>query len=97
MMTSKKDDDEQFWREAPVLKLADGLYPFLNFENTQRSKRGKQLTVVECYNCLKAFLTSSRNDEILKSDKNDYFLHFSRAMVRKSGKSRQLLSKTSKC
>lgn len=33
-MTPKKGDDEQFWREAQVLKLADGLYPFLNFENT---------------------------------------------------------------
>lgn len=75
-MALKNDDDEQFWRKAQVLKLADGLYPFLNFENTQRSKRGKQLTVVECYNCLKAFLTSSRNDEILKSDKNDYFFAF---------------------
>lgn len=33
-MTPKKGEDEQFWREAPVLKLAEGLYPFLNFENT---------------------------------------------------------------
>ena len=35
MMTPKKDYDEQFWREAPVLKLEDGLY----WEYTKVKKR----------------------------------------------------------